>query len=86
MEIQRYNWLKAAIERKQNDPCFNSTKLEQKQTRSNYVDRRICRTQFNISTVSRWMINNVQLSEKQLYEIACHLDIDVRELLISSKN
>ena len=36
----------------------------------------------SISTVSRWMTNKVQPSVGQLYEIAHHLDVDVRELLV----
>ena len=51
----------------------------------------------NISTVSRWMTNRsalwdacqskkVQPSVEQLYEIARLLDVDVKELLVSSKN
>ena len=40
----------------------------------------------NISTVSRWMTNKVQPSVEQLYEIARHLDVDVKELLVSSKS
>ncbi len=39
----------------------------------------------SISTVSRWMTNKVQPSVEQLYEIARHLDVDVRELLVASK-
>ena len=39
----------------------------------------------NIGTVSRWMTNKVQPSVEQLYEIAYHLDVDVKELLVSSK-
>ena len=39
----------------------------------------------SISTVSRWMTNKVQPSVEQLYEIACHLDVDVKDLLISTK-
>ena len=39
----------------------------------------------DISTVSRWMTNKVQPSVEQLYEIARHLDVDVKELLVSSK-
>ena len=38
----------------------------------------------NIGTVSRWMTNKVQPSVEQLYEIAKHLDVDVKELLVSS--
>ena len=40
----------------------------------------------SISTVSRWMTNKVQPSVEQLYEIADHLDVDVKELLVSSKH
>ena len=40
----------------------------------------------SISTVSRWMTNKVQPSVEQLYEIARHLDVDVKELLVSSKS
>ena len=48
----------------------------------------------SISTVSRWMTNKVQPSveplgfaayQQELYEIARHLDVDVKELLVSSK-
>ena len=39
----------------------------------------------NIGTESRWMTNKVQPSVEQLYEIANHLDVDVRELLVSTK-
>ena len=39
----------------------------------------------NIATVSRWMTNKVQPSVEQLFEIARHLDVDVKELLVSSK-
>ena len=39
----------------------------------------------SISTVSRWMTNKVQPSVEQLYEIARHLDVDVKDLLISTK-
>ena len=99
MEIQRYNRLKAAIERVQSEACFNFTELEQarpqvkivlaekertgmwlseqmghnffdkrvqSRTRSSYAERRKSRTQFNISTVSRWMTNKVQPSVEPL--------------------
>ena len=39
----------------------------------------------NIGTVSRWMTNKVQPSVEQFYEIAHHLDVDVKDLLVSSK-
>ena len=71
-------------------------KRVQSRARSGYAERRKSRTKFNISTVSRWMTNRsalwdacqskkVQPSVEQLYEIARHLDVDVRELLVSSK-
>lgn len=34
----------------------------------------------NLGTVSRWMTNKVQPSVEQLYDIAKHLDVDVRDL------
>ena len=40
----------------------------------------------SISTVSRWMTSQVQPSVEQLYEISRLLDVDVKELLVSSKN
>ena len=118
MEIQRYNRLKAAIERVQSEACFNFVEREQarpqvkivlaekewtgtwlseqmghnffdkrvqNRARSGYAERRKSRTKFNISTVSRWMTNKVQPSVEQLYEIARYLDVDVKELLVSSK-
>jgi transcriptional regulator with XRE-family HTH domain len=39
----------------------------------------------NIGTVSRWMTNKVQPSVEQLYDIVKHFDVDVKELLVSSK-
>ena len=39
----------------------------------------------NIGIVSRWMTNKAQPSVKQLYEIANHLDVGLRELLFSTK-
>ena len=35
----------------------------------------------SISTVSRWMTNKVQPSVEQLYEIARHLDVDVKGII-----
>jgi len=40
----------------------------------------------NIGTVSRWMTNKIQPSIEQLYDIARHLDVDVKDLLVSSKD
>ena len=93
MEIQRYNRLKAAIERVQSEACFNFTEREQarpqvkivlaeKERTGTWLSEQMGR---NIGTVSRWMTNKVQPSVEQLYDIAKHLDVDVRELLISTK-
>ena len=93
MEIQRYNRLKAAIERVQNEACFNFIEREQarpqvkivlaeKEKTGTWLSEQMGRY---IGTVSRWMTNKVQPSVEQLYEIAHHLDVDVRELLVSSK-
>ncbi len=54
------------------------------QIRSIYTDPKKSQTLFRISTVSRWMTNKVQPSVEQFYEIARHLDVDVRELLVST--
>ena len=93
MEIQRYNRLKAAIERVQNEACFNFIEREQARPQVKIVLAEKERTGtwlseqmgHNFSTVSRWMTNKVQPSVEQLYEIARHLDVDVKELLVSSK-
>ena len=93
MEIQRYNRLKAAIKREQNEVHFNSAEREQARTQFKIVLAEKERTGtwlseqmgHSISTVSRWMTNKVQPSVEQLYEIARHLDVDVRELLVASK-
>ncbi len=39
----------------------------------------------NLGTGARWITNKVQPSVEQLYDIAKHLDVDMKELLISSK-
>ena len=93
METQRYNMLKAAIERVQSEACFNFTEREQARPQVKIVLAEKERTGtwlseqmgHSISTVSRWMTNKVQPSVEQLYEIARHLDVDVKELLVSSK-
>ena len=40
----------------------------------------------SLGTVLRWMTNKVQPSLERLYEISYHLDMDVKKLLVSSKN
>ena len=93
MEIQRYNRLKAAIKREQNEVHFNSAEREQARTQFKIVlaEKGWTGTWLSeqmghsMSTVSRWMTNKVQPSVEQLYEIARHLDVDVKDLLISTK-
>ena len=93
MEIQSYNRLKAAIKREQNEVHFNSAEREQARTQFKIVLAEKERTGTwlseqmgrNLGTVSRWMTNKVQPSVEQLYEIARYLDVDVKELLVSSK-
>ena len=68
MEIQRYNRLKAAIERVQSEACFIFTEREQARPQVKIVLAEKERTGtwlseqmgHSISTVSRWMTNNVQ--------------------------
>ena len=39
----------------------------------------------NRTTVSKWCTNNMQPTVETLFEIAAVLDVDVRELLVSTK-
>ena len=93
MGIQRYNRLKAAIKREQNEVHFNSAEREQARTQfkivlaekewtGNWLSEQVGH---NICTVSRWMTNKVQPSVEQLYEIARLLDVDVKDLLVPLK-
>ena len=79
MEIQRYNRLKIVLAEKERTGTWLSEQMGH-----------------SISTVSRWMTNRSALcdacqskkgqpSVEQLFEIANHLDVDVKELLVSSK-
>ena len=79
MGIVYYNRIKAALAEKDNTSIWFLEQMEQ-----------------NLGTISRWMTNRsalgdtcqskkVQPSVKQLYNIAKHLDVDVRKLLVSSK-
>ena len=69
MEIQRYNRLKAAIERVQSEACFNFTEREQARPQVKIVLAEKERTGtwlseqmgHSISTVSRWMTNRSAL-------------------------
>jgi hypothetical protein len=93
MGIHKYNRLKAAIKRVQSGVFFDSAEREQARTQFKIVLAEKERTGMwlseqmghSISTVSRWMTNKVQPSVEQLFEIANHLDVDVKELLVSSK-
>lgn len=68
MEIQRYNRLKAAIKREQNEVHFNSAEREQARTQFKIGLAEKERTGtwlseqmgHNICTVSRWMTNKVE--------------------------
>ena len=68
MEIQRYNRLKAAIERAQSEARFDFAEREQARTQFKIVLAEKERTGMwlseqmghNICTVSRWMTNKVQ--------------------------
>jgi len=40
---------------------------------------------YDIGTITRWMSNIIQPFVGQLYDIAKQLDVDVKELLVSSK-
>ena len=93
MGIKKYNRLKAESKRVQSEVLFDSAEQEQARTQFKIVlaEKEWTGTWLseqmghNISTVSRWMTNKVQPSIEQLYEIAHHLDVDVKELLVSSK-
>ena len=79
MEIQRYNRLKAAIKREQNEVHFNSAKREQARTQFKIVlaEKEWTGTWLSeqmghsISTVSRRMTNKVQPSVEPLGFAAC---------------
>ena len=66
------------------NPHYNCIKavLTEKDKTGTWISEQMGR---NIGTVLRWMTNKVQPSVEQLYDIAKHFDVDVRELLVSSK-
>ena len=74
MGIQRYNRLKAAIKREQNEVHFNSAEREQARTQFKIVlaEKEWTGTWLseqvghNICTVSRWMTNKIQPSVELL--------------------
>ncbi len=93
MGIHQYNRLKAAIKRVQSGVLFDSAGREQARTQFKIV---LAEKEKNWHVAlradgpqhqycSRWMTNKVQPSVEQLYEITHHLDIDVKELLVSTK-
>ena len=83
MEIQRYNRLKIVLGNMEIQR-YNRLKivLAEKERTGTWLSEQMGHS---ISTVSRWMTNKVQPSVEQLYEIARHLDVDVKDLLISTK-
>jgi DNA-binding Xre family transcriptional regulator len=93
MEIHKYNRLKAASKQVQSEVLFDSAEQEKARPQVKIVLAEKERTGtwlseqmgHSISTVSRWMTNKVQPSVEPLYEIARHLDVDVKDLLISTK-
>ena len=93
MDNPHYNRIKATSKRAQNDARITSAERElarpkvkavlaEKDKTGTWLSEQMGR---NIGTVSRWMTNKVQPSVEQLYDIAKHLDVDVRELLVASK-
>jgi len=56
--------------------------LAEKRKTSNWLAETLGK---NRTTVSKWCTNQMQPTVETLYEIAEALDVDVRELLVSSK-
>lgn len=56
--------------------------LAEKNVSSKDLAKRLGKTE---STVSRWCTNDVQPSVEVFYQIAKFLDVDIRELFISTK-
>ena len=91
MEIQRYNRLKIVLAEKEKTGTWLSEQMDhnffdkrvQSRTRSSYAERRKSRTQFNISTVSRWMTNKVQPSVEPL-GFAAYQSKNSMRLLVTS--
>ena len=92
-EYTHYNRIKTTNKRAQNDAriSFAECELARPKVKSVIAEKNKTGTWLseqmgrNLGTVSRWMTNKVQPSVEQLYEIAHHLDVDVKELLVSSK-
>ena len=65
-------------------PTYNRIKavLAEKGHTNNWLAEKTGR---NITTVSRWCTNDMQPTIESLFQIARALDVDVRELLVSTK-
>ena len=61
---------------------IKSVLAEKNKTNKNLADR----LEVAVETVSSWCTNSAQPSIKRLFEIALILDVDVRELLVSTKS
>ena len=91
MEIQRYNRLKAAIKREQNEVHFNSAEREQARTQFKIGLAEKERTGtwlseqmgHNICTVSRWMTNKVEPTCGKFDLVACLSENSTRLLVTS---
>lgn len=92
-EYTHHNRIKATSKRAQNDACISSAERElaRPKVKSVLAEKKMTGAWLsvqmgrNLGTVSRWMTNKVQPSVEQLYEIVHHLDVDVKDLLVSSK-
>ncbi len=56
--------------------------LAEKRTSNNFLAEKLS---VNVNTVSQWCTNRKQPSIETLFRIAAVLNVDVRELLVSSK-
>lgn len=67
-----------------NKPVYNRIKavLAEKGQTNNWLAEQLGK---NITTVSRWCTNDMQPTMETLFLIAKVMDVDVRELLISTK-
>lgn len=57
--------------------------LAEKNVSSKELAERLSKTE---STISRWCTNDVQPSVEVFYKIAKYLDVDIRELFVSTKS
>ena len=65
-------------------PVYNRVKavLAEKNKTNNWLADKL---QMNRTTVSKWCRNEMQPRVETLFQIAAVLDVDVRELLVSTK-